>query len=225
MRRFASIGAVIGVSGLVLFSAAPAGAGGVPAGKGDITGKVRAAAGGGILAGKCVYADDLAGHIYDGVRPTTANGAYRIRNVPVGDYTVVVWNCDGSQYQPQVWKGHDGLVAGDPVHVTAGQTTAGVSFKMRPAGSVHVTVTDPDGDPLPNVLVFNTYRGNFSSTCFGGITAGDGEVTNNGVPPVETTERIIDLNGVYDEVDVDIEVPVGTTLELPVQMGTAVTPI
>jgi hypothetical protein len=173
-----------------------------------------------------VFAHDgiPGGQTIDAVRPTGANGAYRIKNVPAGQWLVAAWNCDGSQYQPQYYNLDNGVASdeeADPVTVNANQTTAGIAFKLRPAGSVHVTVTDPNGDPLANVLVVNTDNG--EQSCFAGVTGDDGEVTNNGVPPGPTVEHVIDLDGDYDSVDVEINVPVGTTLELPVQMGVATT--
>lgn len=81
---------------------------------------------------------------------TTSNGAFGFTSVPPGRYRLLVER-DG--FQP-AWFG-----AGTPnrppavLKLAAGDVRSGMTFRLRPLGSISGVVLDADGDPLPGAEI------------------------------------------------------------------------
>ena len=104
------------------------------------------------LANICVSVLTPAGTFVAGVT-TPASGQYSIAGVPAGTKKVVFSQCQGGDFVPQYYNNKPSLAAADGVPVTAGQTNAGISAKMVPAGKISGTVTNAAAAPLAHVCV------------------------------------------------------------------------
>jgi hypothetical protein len=86
----------------------------------------------------------------DAVTYSESNGAFGFTNVPPGKYRLYVHK---EGFQP-VWFG-----AATPkrppgtLMLGAGDVRFGITFRLRPLGSISGTVIDPDGDPVPNAQI------------------------------------------------------------------------
>jgi len=81
---------------------------------------------------------------------TESNGVFGFTAIPPGKYRLHA-DMDGFQH---AWFGATtpARPAGS-LHLAAGDGRYGITFRLRPLGSVSGTVLDPDGDPVPNASV------------------------------------------------------------------------
>ena len=151
------------------------------AGGGTITGKVTAATGGAALSGICVAAA-AAGSPVGSVATTASDGTYSIAGLPTGSYTVEFYGGCGTagDYLAQYYNDQTSQGSADPVKVTAGGTTSGISDALAGAGTITGTVTAAAGGAAtPGICVF-AYAST-GSLAGQATTASDGTYTISGL--------------------------------------------
>lgn len=81
---------------------------------------------------------------------TAANGVFGFHSIPPGKYQLRV-DLDGFQ---QAWFGAASSKRPPAtLKLSAGDLRSGITFRLRPLGSLSGVVYDPEGDPLPNVSI------------------------------------------------------------------------
>lgn len=121
---------------------------------GTITGTVTSA-GGVAVPGSCVFVFTPSGGPAGAISETGPSGRYSSNGLPTGEYELEFLPACGAggDLAPE-WSGESPTMAGaTPVHVVAGQTTAGVDVRLQPDGSITGTATDSSGDGLPGICV------------------------------------------------------------------------
>jgi hypothetical protein len=125
---------------------------------GQITGTVTAIATNTTLAGICVQAYDGGGAVVASTQ-TNSSGVYTLSALPTGSYQVGFADCNAGPdfagtYVTQYYNGKATLASADPVAVTAGRTTSGISAAMVTHGQITGTVTDSaTGAPLAGICL------------------------------------------------------------------------
>ncbi len=90
----------------------------------------------------------------DRTATTNANGEYTISRLRDGSYEVGFAPCNASSpYVTQVYNGEDLLEDGDPVTVTAPDTTTGIDASLRLGATLSGHVENAQGAPLANICV------------------------------------------------------------------------
>src|SRR5580698_1249711 len=86
----------------------------------------------------------------DAVTFSESNGAFGFNTIPPGKYTLRV-DLDGFQ---ESWFGaNTSTRPHGTLKLAPGDNRYGITFRLRPLGSIAGVVFDPDGDPLPNVSI------------------------------------------------------------------------
>jgi protocatechuate 3,4-dioxygenase beta subunit len=86
----------------------------------------------------------------DAVTFTEANGAFGFSAVPPGKYRLRAWL---NGYQNGWFGAATPSRAPGTLALAAGDVRYGITFRLRPLGTISGTVFDPDGDPAANVTV------------------------------------------------------------------------
>jgi len=139
------------------------------------------------IEGLWVHAfDNACGGNWLGGDYTDKNGNYTICGLPAGDcYVQTCARCDGLNYVDEWWDSADGTIdcnQAASVNVVTGQNTGNINFALEPGGSVSGTVTDSQGNPIPNIHVYAQ-----AETCGGNWLGGtntdiNGNYTLAGLP-------------------------------------------
>jgi protocatechuate 3,4-dioxygenase beta subunit len=119
---------------------------------------------GGVVSGRVTDADGnplnqavVSIYTADSVRAATANtdvsGNYAFRRLRAANYAVRFRAPNGTSWANEWYDNRSSLTDSLPVPVAAGATTAGVDAALATGGFIHGHVTDPAGDPAPNVQV------------------------------------------------------------------------
>ena len=129
----------------------------------------------------CVEVDSVSGDSL-GSDETAANGAYLVDDLPAGSHRVEFSDCNDEHGVLTEWfNDKPTFGTADPVAVTAGNTTPGVSAQLAVGGSISGTVTGPGNAPLDDICVeAMTPAGVELDT---GVTNGAGAYTIDGVMP------------------------------------------
>lgn len=86
----------------------------------------------------------------DAVTFTESNGAFGFTSVPPGKYRLYV-ALDG--FQPAWFGASNPKRPPGTLALSAGDVRYGITFRLRPMGSISGVVLDPDGDPLANAQI------------------------------------------------------------------------
>ena len=118
---------------------------------------------------------------------TDVDGTYQLVGLSAGDYYVcfdavnVHWPAH-TGYVSECNGNHLGTIGGDPVHVDAGATTAGIDAELAVGGEITGTVTDASGAPIQDAYVSaQSIDGSYYSET-GGSTGTDGKYVITGLP-------------------------------------------
>jgi hypothetical protein len=92
---------------------------------------------------------------------TAADGTYTVSSLAAGSYTVSFTPppppsrgaADDENYLPQKYDGESATSGGDPVVVSAGQTTSDIDASLQPGGTISGVVLDESGKPIEAVGV------------------------------------------------------------------------
>ncbi len=119
---------------------------------GTVKGRVLAIDGSDV-SGALVYLIELgSGTSYSTSQPIASDGLYKIAGVPPGSYFAYCDPLIASPLAPSSFKGFVGFTPYTgfftPVVVNAGLTTTGISFKLKPAGSLYIEVIDQSGSAI-----------------------------------------------------------------------------
>lgn len=102
---------------------------------------------------------------------TDSEGRYRVSGLPTGTYYVQFYPGFDSEYVPEYWNDAPDWASAEPVSVTAGSTTSGISAALTRGATVTGMVTDSAGDGVDGVEVYLApngaladYAGYFAST-------------------------------------------------------------
>jgi uncharacterized protein (DUF2141 family) len=150
---------------------------------GSVSGTVTAAGGVGI-AGAWVELRDPQGYGVPGTSTayTDASGAYTIRGVPAGTYTV--WfNGGGSGYVGAWYRAPGETQSATQITVATGATVTGISGVLSTGGSITGTVTSGGGAVAGVQVELRDLQGNWLPDGKNTQTGSDGKYTLQGVSP------------------------------------------
>jgi carboxypeptidase family protein len=145
---------------------------------GSVSGIVTAAADGSDISGICVTASQGSTTVQS--TTTVSAGTYSLASLPAGSYVVEFSSgCgDSGAYLPQWYNNEPIPSSANPVSVTAGANTAGISASLVAAGSISGTVTSAaNGSALAGICVSvqaAQSTGNLYDDFGSAITAADG---------------------------------------------------
>ena len=128
------------------------------------------------IEGIWVVAHDYSGDYFVSWAQTDATGMYRILGLPAGTYRVFVnpqngWT--GQEYSPS------------PVTITAGLDTFGINFMMALDSTISGTVTDVDGNHIPERIDVAACWATEPDDCFWTTVMADSTYTIIGLPSGE----------------------------------------
>ncbi|HEX5189528.1 MAG TPA: carboxypeptidase regulatory-like domain-containing protein [Streptosporangiaceae bacterium] len=109
------------------------------------------------LGGLCVEASGTRGQrLFFGFTTTRADGTFRLRSLATGRYKISVTPCGpSSPYLP--------TQLAEPVRVTNGKVTSGITAFVKLGGTITGTVKDADGNKLAGICVEAGSRRSFAS--------------------------------------------------------------
>ncbi len=135
------------------------------------------------LAGICVDANVPTGNGWDGIGGTTTgpDGTYTLTGLSPGDVRVHFRDCGAGPHVDQWYSGRSDFNSSTPVVLAPEEIRSGVDATLGAGTSVSGTVTDSNGDPIPNVSVNVNPTGSGASGW--AQTDGAGQYTTNALPP------------------------------------------
>lgn len=114
---------------------------------------------------------------------TDENGSYRVPALRSGDYKVqFTTEWASSEVVGEWWNDVRHQADATSIAVIEGETVSGVDAQLSPGARVAGTVTDGDGQPLPNASV-HVYTGDDADPIASGWTNGDGGYVIRGLLP------------------------------------------
>ena len=148
-------------------------------GTGTVAGTVKDP-GGNRLPNICVDVSDSQGTLAGA--ETNSAGEYSIGNLPAGDSVVVEFHdCSNGNWTMQWYKGATTEAGATHVVVPDGGTASSIDATMTPGVSFSGTVTDPSGNPVPDVCVFVSDPQHSKGS--GNSTDANGNYTASGLQP------------------------------------------
>jgi hypothetical protein len=106
------------------------------------------------LANMCVDVYSASSNAFVAGAKTNSAGQYTISTLTPGSYKVEFFDCVASLYVNQYYNNKATLANANPVSVTEGATTSGISAKLAAGGSIAGTVTDSTThQPIGNICV------------------------------------------------------------------------
>ena len=127
-----------------------------------------------------------------GYASTGSDGAYRVGGLPVGTYAFRFTSYTG--FAGEWYADKSSEASADPISLTAGQQRSGIDAELASGGSISGLVTDPDGQPLPGIVVAAQVDGEYRS----GTTGPDGRYEILGLSGGAYTVSFADGSGGFD---------------------------